>query len=121
LNRLIDSIPENIYVSKPQNYHPTSYNINNLRIKGYNSNDIYLLGVTKVKTIYGNYVRCYDKERCICDLIKYRDKYDSETFIKGLRTYTREHINQIKLNNYAIKLKIEVEVAEVMELLLNDD
>lgn len=50
----------------------------------------------------------YDEERVICDLIKYRDKYDSETFIKAIKYYAK-------------KLKIEEKVYEIMELLTNND
>jgi len=121
LNHLIDVIPSYIYISKPQNYHPTCYNKKELQIRSISNNEIYQLGITDIKTIHGNTVRCYDKERCICDIIKYRDKYDSETFIKSIKNYIRVSKNNIKLYSYAKKLKIEKKVAEVMELLLNEN
>ncbi|ADN69113.1 transcriptional regulator [Mycoplasmopsis fermentans] len=37
------------------------------------------LGKEKVKTIFGNYVTTYNKERIICDLVESIDDYDLET------------------------------------------
>lgn len=71
--------------------------------------------------MFGTIVKAYDEERVICDLIKYRDKYDSETFIKAIKYYAKTINNQTKLLNYAKKLKIEEKVYEIMELLTNND
>ena len=33
----------------------------------------------------GHYIRIYDKEKCICDLIKYKNKLDLELVKKSIR------------------------------------
>ena len=118
---LTDKIPVDIEVNSPQNYHPSRNKIDSLIIHKISNDDIYLFGIKEVKTMFGNTVRTYDEERTICDLIKHRDKYDSETFIKAIKLYVRTINNQSKLFKYARKLKIEKKVYELMEILTNND
>ena len=49
---------------------PSGYNISNVKnVKSYVvSNKKYNLGISEVITPLGNKVKCYNKERCICDL-----------------------------------------------------
>ena len=120
-HHLTDKIPVEIEVVAPQGYNPTRTKINNLSIRRISSGDIYNLGITEVGSMFGNKVKTYDEERTICDLIKYRDKYDSETFIKAIKYYVRKVNNQTKLFEYARKLNIEKKVFEVIEVISNDD
>ncbi len=62
-------------------------------------------------------VNVYDRERKICDLIKYRDRYDAETFLNGVKIYAKSHLNQIRLFQYAKEMKIENKVYEIMKLI----
>ena len=71
--------------------------------------------------MFGNHVKAYDKERTICDLIKYRDRYDGETFVKAIKAYAAGHPNQRKLFRYAKAMKIEKAVFEIMELVMNEN
>ena len=71
--------------------------------------------------MFGNVVRTYDEERTICDLIKYRDRYDAETFIKAIKLYIRKKNDQVKLFEYAKKIGIEKRVYEVVEVVVNAD
>ena len=118
---LTDRIPIEIEVSAPQNYHPSRDKIESLIVRKISSDKIYKLGIKEVKTMFGNIVRTYDEERIICDVIKYRDKYDGETFIKAIKFYVRTINNQSKLFKYARELGIEKKVYEVMEVVANAD
>ena len=118
---LTDRIPIDIEVSAPQNYHPSRDKIESLIVRKISSDNIYKLGIKEVKTMFGNIVRTYDEERIICDIIKYRDKYDGETFIKAIKFYVRTINNQSKLFKYARELGIEKKVYEVMEVVANAD
>lgn len=71
--------------------------------------------------MFGTIVKAYDEERVICDLIKYKDNYDSETFIKVIKYYAKTINSLAKLLNYAKKLEIEEKVYEITELLTNND
>lgn len=64
--------------------------------------DIYDLGLTEIKTPMGNNVRVYDIERCICDIIKSKNRMDLEHVKYSIREYLkRKDKNLIKLSNYA--------------------
>ena len=56
--------------------------------------------------IDSNPVRIYDKERTICDCLRYRNKMDRETFTKAIRGYVNDTSKNIpRLMNYAKKLR----------------
>ena len=118
---LTDKIPTDIEVSSPQNYHPFRNKIDLLIIHKLSNKKIYELGIKDVKTMFGNIVKTYDEERTICDVIKYRDKYDGETFIKAIKFYVRTINNQSKLFKYARELGIEKKVYELIEIVANTD
>lgn len=121
IHHLTDKIPVNIEVCAPQGYNPTRNKMKSLSIRKISNPDVYNLGISELKTPFGNKVKVYDEERTICDLIKYRDRYDGETFIKGIKLYVNKSNNQIKLFRYARILGIEKKVFEIMELVNNND
>lgn len=121
LHHLTDKIPESIYVTGPQGYHPSRKPLPLLVIQNISKEEIYSLGIEEVPTMFGNRVKAYDKERTICDLIKYRDRYDGETFVKAIKAYAAGHPNQRKLFRYAKAMKIEKAVFEIMELVMNEN
>lgn len=63
---------------------PSRFNQTRLRSKGVivrqEKQSAYQLGIADVETNYGNTVRTYNKERCICDIIKYRKKLRCNNF-----------------------------------------
>ena len=120
LNELTDKIPVSREVTAPQGYNPSRHKINDLIIHKVSNEEIYKLGITECKTIYESVVKVYDPERTVCDLIKHRNKYDSETFIKAMYLYAIRYNNQAKLFRYAKILGIEKKVFEVMELVNNE-
>lgn len=118
---LTDKIPTDIEVAAPQSYHPSRNKMDSILIRRISSSAIYELGIKETKTMFGNVVRVYNEERTICDLIKYRDKYDAETFIKAIKLYIRKKNDQTKLFEYAKKIGIEKRVYEVIEIVANLD
>ena len=65
------------------------------------------LGLT-AGDIDGHRVRIYDKERVICDCLRYRNKMDKEIFIKAIRSYVTDPGKRIqKLMEYAELLRIK--------------
>ena len=121
LHGLTDKIPTEIEVTAPQNYNPSRETINNLFIRKISNADKYNLGIDEIKTMFGNTVKVYDEERTVCDVIKYRDRYDSETFVKAIKSYIKKTNNQIKLFKYARELGVEKKVYEVMEVIANEN
>ena len=116
---LIDRIPADIEVSAPQGYNPARQKIDSLIIHKISNKDIYELGIKEVSTIFNNIVKTYDEERTICEIIKNRDKFDSETFIKAVKNYVNKINNQTKLFRYARALGIEKKVQEIIEVISN--
>jgi len=57
-------------------------------------------------TIDGNPVRIYDKERTICDCLRYRNKIDREIFVKAMQGYVNDTSKNIpRMMEYAKKLR----------------
>jgi len=117
---LTDKIVTDLEVVAPHGYNPSRDKNNKLIIRRISDPIKYSLGVVTIKTMFGNSVQTYDPERTICDLVKYREDYDAETFVKALRFYIKKYNNQIKLMQYAKMLSVEKKVFEVMELISND-
>jgi hypothetical protein len=81
--------------------------------------EIYKMGVCELPSISGNLVKVYDKERCICDLIRNRNKYEVQVFqtaIKEYMTSKRKKLSQ--LITYAEIIGIRDEVMKYVEVLV---
>jgi predicted transcriptional regulator of viral defense system len=65
------------------------------------------LGLTK-GNIDGHEVRIYDKDRVICDCLRYRNKMDKEIFNKAIQNYIADPEKSIpKLLEYAEPLRVK--------------
>ena len=83
----------------------------------YVSDDIYELGLTEVETPMGNKVKAYDVERCICDIIRSKNRMDSEHVKHSIREYIkRKDKDLVKLSQYAEKMGIKEEVINYVEV-----
>ena len=81
--------------------------------------DVYGLGVCSIETNFGNPVRVYDKERCICDLVRNRNKHESQTFQAAIKTYMRRKDKDLsRLMTYAERIGIRDEVMKYVEVLV---
>ncbi len=108
---LTEVYPSNFDITVDYNYHVDAVNNNNSVIKC--KKDILNLGVTEINTPFGHKVKAYDKERCICDIIKYRNKFDIEQVKKSVKMYIKsEDKNICNLSKYSTKMGINKEVME---------
>jgi predicted transcriptional regulator of viral defense system len=120
LHGLTDKLVSEKEVTAPNGYHPYRQKPVGTAIHIERDIEIFEMGIIEVKTMYGNRVRAYDIEKTICDLVKNRDKIDSETFVKAMRNYAaRKEKNGVVLMKYAKALGIEKEVFEIMEIIDN--
>jgi hypothetical protein len=80
----------------------------------------HLLGIGKTETHspQGNTVVLYDKERCICDLIKARSKTDMQLYTQAIKLYFSQEANTRKLLKYGKQFGIEDKIRTYMEVLL---
>ena len=113
LNGLSNNMLSNYYVVLP--YKCNIPENANLKIKR-TRKDTINIGVTLVDTPYGNKCKCYDKERCICDLFIY-DDYELEEKAYAINTYKEKYLNKDKLYSYAKKLGVFNEVFNVFEVI----
>ncbi len=93
----------------------------NYKLKNHNvfyvDRDIYELGLIQIDTPMGNKVKAYDMERCICDIIRSKNRMDSEFVKHSVREYIkRKDKDLIKLSKYADKMGIKKEVMDFMEV-----
>jgi predicted transcriptional regulator of viral defense system len=90
--------------------------INGYAVK-YSRKKTFSLGSTEVKTPFGNKVRCYDKERCICDLFIRPDDYDYEDRVYAINEYKSKYLDFKKLYEYARQLGVYQKVQNVFEVI----
>jgi len=112
---LLDSNPDkefNITIKKP--YH-------NVRFKEckrfYVDESVFDLGLTEIKTKEGNVIKVYDIERSICDIIKSKQRMDTDKFIHCIKAYFKRKDKDInKLLDYAEKLGVKEKVMIYVEV-----
>lgn len=102
---------------------PPRFNQTRLRNKGVNvhqeKTEIYQLGAVEVVTNYGNIVRTYNKERCICDIVKNRKNIEAQQFQTAMKTFMRDkEKNMSRLIKYGEQLKIRDEIMKYVEMML---
>lgn len=102
---------------------PRGTNINSLK-KDYSNlrchyvqQDIYELGITEIKSPQGALVRLYDRERCICDLIRDKDQMDLQLYTQAIKDYFKSKPNNRKLLKYGRVFGIEEKIRTYMEVL----
>ena len=97
-----------------------SYNSVHLRKHNvfYVDNDIYELGLTEIETLMGNKVKVYDIERCICDIIRSKNRMDLELIKYSVKEYIkRKDKDLVKLSLYAEKLGIKKVVMDYVSMM----
>ena len=116
---LTDRIPESIEFTIPKGSRVRKENV------GYNTichieNNIKLfeLGNTNVETMFGNVVLCFSKEKMVVEMIRKRNDYDSELFLKAVKSFLKGKDKDLDfLFRYARMRKIEEKVYQVLELM----
>lgn len=66
-------------------------------------------------TMDGHAIRIYDKERLICDCLRYRNKMGKEMFNKAIRAYIEDPCKNIpKLTEYADPLRVRTAIKDLI-------
>ena len=111
---MTEEFPYNYTVTVPQSYHVDT--VNEKCNVFYVSDDIYELGIVEIETPNGNKVRAYDKERCICDIIRSKGRMDLEQVKKTIKQYMQcKDKDMVKLSEYSKKMGINKKVMEMVE------
>lgn len=70
-------------------------------------------------TIQGFHVSIYNRERCVCDAIKYRNKVGLDVMSEVLNSYLKSPIRNIELlRKYAEKLRVQSTLRRYLEVQL---
>ena len=79
----------------------------------------FTLGLMETETFSGNRIRVYDKERCICDIVKRKKKMDIQIFQTAITSYFSDKDKDIhKLMEYAKTMQLEERVRQYTEVLI---
>jgi len=116
LHGLTDRIPYKMEITLPNTYNSSHIDkdvIIHKVIEKY-----YSLGHTMKKTMFGNEVACYDMERTICDLVRFRDTIDVEIFRKALLEYKNHPKRDYpKLRQYGKTMRISKQINDLLDVI----
>lgn len=97
--------PSTFDITADSNYNIGNDNVEYSMIRC--TKNVLNLGLIKIKTSFGNEINVYDRERCICDIIKYKNKLDLGQVKKSVKLYINDKNNDFnKLQDYAQKLNV---------------
>lgn len=102
---------------------PVGYNASHIKNKNkevhYANAEIIDMGICEVPSSSGNMVRVYDRERCICDLIKDRKKYEIQLYQTAIKEYmSAKEKNLTRLMEYAVRLGVRDAVMMYVEVMV---
>lgn len=118
LHDLSDRNPSIYDITIPYGYGNSYKDEKNVNLH-YVKKELLDLGVIEMKSPFGMKVRVYDVERTICDIIKNKNRMDSEIFTRALQRYSKLKSKDLnKLMRYAKQLKVDKKVREYMEVLI---
>ena len=94
-------------------------NINeNLNIH-YVSKDKFDIGIIEIESPYGNTIKIYNAERCICDLLKNPNAVDLELYNKIINNYFKQKSkNLTTLEEYSQIFNVHEKFEHIMEVLI---
>lgn len=118
LSGLSDRTPHIYDISIPQGANISTLKNNKISIRcHYVQPDVFELGITEVKSPQGATVKIYDKERCICDLIREKNQIDMQLYTGAIKGYFKSNPNHRKLLKYGKVFGIEDKIRTYMEVL----
>ncbi|MEK4404863.1 type IV toxin-antitoxin system AbiEi family antitoxin domain-containing protein [Sporosarcina sp. FSL K6-6792] len=102
---------------------PSGYNSTHLKNEGVKvytvKKVLHKLGATTGQTEFGRKINLYDKERTICDIIRSRNKMDSNLINETIRRYVgRKDKNIPLLLRYAEQFRVQKILRNYLEILL---
>jgi predicted transcriptional regulator of viral defense system len=119
---LTEKVVETMEVTAPFGYHPCRQATPHLEIHYERHDDRYSFGIIEKETIFGNKVRVYGCEKTIVDMIRNREDYEDEVFIKALKGYARKKDRDtLKLYEYAKLVHSEKVVSDLLEVVADEN
>lgn len=115
---LSDRVPHVYDITLPRgaNINSLKKDVSNLRCH-YVQQEVYEIGITEIRSPQGATVKVYDRERCICDLIRDKDHVDMQLFTHAIKGYFKSKPNNRELLKYGRIFGIEEKIRTYMEVL----
>ena len=115
---LSDRTPHTYDITLPRGTNVTLLKRDNPNLRCHHVQKVvYDLGITEVKSPQGATVRVYDKERCICDLIRDKNQIDLQIYSQALKDYFKTKPNIRKLLKYGKFFGIKEKIITYIEVL----
>ena len=115
---LSDRVPHNYDITLPRGANIALLKRDNPNLRcHYVQPDIYEIGITETTSPQGAAVRLYDRERCICDLIRNKEQVDMQLYSQAIKVYFKSKPNNRKLLKYGKIFGIEDKIRIYMEVL----
>lgn len=118
LHGYTDRTPFALTMTFPRSYKATKVRELGIEVRTC-ADDVLDLGLTSVKTSYGNEVRAYDLERTLCDVVRGRRVVDVQVVNPAMKQYVRSSEKDVqKLLGYSRALGVEKKIRNYLEVLL---
>lgn len=116
---LTDRIPDSIEFTIPKGCRVRKESIgSNFICHIENNKELFGLGNVSAETMFGNSVTCFSKEKMVVEMIRKRDDYDSELFLKAVKTFLKGKDKDMDLLfKYANMRKMEEKVYRILEVM----
>jgi len=118
LHDMIDREYSEIMVSVPPKFNRTRLCGEGIKVRQEKTEE-YELGIICLETNFGHTVRVYDREKCICEMVKHRGELEVSHFQTAMKTYMRSKDKDLsRLMKYAEELCISDEIRKYTEVML---
>ena len=120
---LTDRIPDSIEFTIPKGCRVRKESIGpNVICHIENNVELFDLGNVSAETMFGNSVTCFSKEKIVVEMIRKRDDYDSEMFLKAVKTFLKGKDKDMDLLFKCARMrKIEEKVYRILEAMDYED
>lgn len=120
---LTDRIPDSIEFTIPKGYRVRKGRVGDDAVCHIENNEeLFDLGNASAETMFGNSVTCFSKEKMVVEMIRKRDDYDSELFLKAVKTFLKGKGKDMELLfKYARMRKMEEKVYRILEAMDYED
>ena len=113
-----DRVPHIIDVTVPQGYNVSRIKKDYPSIHfHYVKKELWEVGIISIKSPVGATVRVYNKERCICDLIRDKKDMDMQLYTQAVKEYFKTGSNTRKILKYGKQFGLEEKLRTYMEVL----
>lgn len=118
LHGYTDRAPFQLTMTFPRSYGATKAREAGIEVRTC-ADEVLGLGLTTIRTPYGNEVSAYDLERALCDIVRGRRVVDMQVVNPAMKQYVRSGERDVqKLLGYARALGVEKKIRNYLEMLL---